>query len=796
MAVMSAFSNKLYLFVNVMGMVLGYTSLFLIGLYLSDELNYDRFHAESDSIYRVVQFGDYGGIVERSSSCPFPLGEALANDFPEQVSSVVRLFNHQSPGTQISYKNMVYNDSGFFYTDPSFFDIFTVDFIKGNSEWVLQKPYTAVITESAALRYFGYYDVLGKKLTIENQVQVEVVGVVKDWPRHAHFHFSVLVSMATLEQMWGGELPGEWVYNPCWTYVKVEKSASAQSLERNLPSFVQRNFPISIRDNNSLYLQPLADIHRFSNLEYEIEPNGSIIYVYVFGSIAFFLMLMSVINYINLTTATFASRAREIAVKKILGATVQVVRLQLIIEAMAISLVSIVLSLVVVELLLPWFNVVTLKYFTLSHLFTLRNLGFIAVLVLLVSFVGGLYPALFISALQPSRILRGNFKRALKSGLSRKILVVAQLFISTLLIYTAFTINRQYHFMLESDNGITRDNLLVISARFTGLHQHYFDFKTDLERSNAIESVTASDYVPGIDHNRHPFILNKGTDKEELVFFPALYVMSDFGETYGLEFIAGRGFRKYVNDEVESLIINNEMTSYLGGGNAAEFVGQRVSTYGGNEQIVGVFGSFYPRTLINNPDPFIIDLGRDEDKSSFGKNFIAVRYKPQQKDAAIEQIRRLIYKYVGKKHVRISAYADIYRDQYSDESLFNMIAGVLSLLSLIISAVGLLGLTSFLITQKSRGISIRKVYGASSKSVIWLIMNEFVRVYVFAIIPAFPVAWYLGNLWLEIFALRVDYSPIDFLFAAALIAIMIFAVAVFRMREVANVNAAQILKYE
>lgn len=796
MAVLSAFSNKLYLFANVLGMVLGYTSVFLIGLYLIDELNYDHFHEDSEDIYRVVQFGDYDGIVERSASCPFPLGPALADEFPDYVSSVVRLYNHQSLRTQISYKNMTFNDSGFFYTDPSFFNIFSVTPVKTKYDSLLVKPYTAVITESAALRYFGYHDVLGKKLSIENQVQVEVVGVVKDWPRQAHFHFSVLVSMSTLEQIRGGMLPSQWVYNPCWTYIKLKNKAAVAPLQDNLPAFVHRNFSPSIRDNNSLQLQSLHDIHRLSNLEYEIEPNGSIAYVYVFGSIAFFLMLMSVINYVNLTTATFASRAREIAIKKVLGASARVVRFQLMFESFAISVVSIIISMVVVELLLPWFNAVTMKQFALSHLFTFRNVGFIVGLVLVVSAAGGLYPALYISGLRPVSILRGNYRRALKSGLSRKVLVVIQLFISTLLIYSAFTINRQYNFMLASENGVKRENLLLIHSRFTGLHNHYMDFKTNLERSNAIESVTASDYIPGIDHNRHPFFLHKGSEKQKLLFFPALYVMSDFAETYGLKFIAGRAFYKEINDRHNSLIINEKMAFYLNCYDVSEAIGQRVSTYGGSEQVIGVFGNFFPRTLINEPDPFIISLGTDSAKSSYGKSFVAVRYKTGQKVHALEQIRRLLSKYVGKKQVRVSEYLDIYEEQYSDESLFNMIAGVLSVLSLVISAVGLLGLISFSITQKSRQISVRKVYGASNQSIIRMVMSEFVRIYILAIIPAFPLAWYLGDLWLDSFAVQVSHSLFDFLFSIILIALMIFALAVFRLRKAAKINPAQILKYQ
>lgn len=796
MALSSVFSNRLYLFVNVLGMVLGYTSVFLIGLYLSDELNYDRFHKESENIYRVVQYGDYGGIVEKSSSCPFPLGPALAQDYPNQISAVARLYNYQSPSTQISYRNVVHNDSGFFYVDPAFFEVFTVDTLKTKVRALLTEPYTAVISQSAALKYFGYGDVLGKKLTIENQVQVEIVAVVKDWPRHSHFHFSLLVSMSTLEQIWGRQLPDGWVTNPCWTYVKLKNPAIRANLEAGLPEFVNRNFSSAVRANNSLYLQALHDIHHSSDLEYEIEANGSIAYIYVFGSIVFFLMLMATINYVNLTTASFASRAREIAVKKVLGATAFVVRRQLILEAMLISVLSIIVSLVFTELLLPWFNGVTLKQFVLADLFTLRNVLYVFGLVLVVSIIGGLYPALFISGLHPSRILRGNLKRALKSGTSRKVLVVSQLFISTMLIFAAFTINRQYQFMMASDNGLNRESILVIQSRFTGLYKYYSKFKQDVERSNSVESVTASDYIPGIGHNRHPFVLHRNTPAEELVFFPALQVMSDFSKTYQLNFIAGRAFAKDTFDVQSSVIINNEMVEYLGFESAQEALGKSVNTFRGSEKVVGVFSGFYPRTLQRKPEPFIIDMGSDDNESLYGKQYVAVRYRKGQKEQALTIVNSYLKKYIDKKQVRIRAYSDIYREQYVDESLFNLIAGVMSLLSLAISAVGLLGLISFLITQKSREISIRKVYGATNRSVLGLIISEFLRIYLFVIILTLPAAWYLSDLWLSNFAVNVSFSIVDFIFSVTLIALMIFGVAVFRLREAANVNPAEILKYE
>ncbi|WP_462280718.1 ABC transporter permease [Salinivirga cyanobacteriivorans] len=796
MALRHALNNRMYFFVNILGLVLGLTAVFLIGIYLNDELNFDRFHKDSDRIYRVIQFGNYGGLVERSSSCPFPLGPEIDDYFGEKITSHTRLYNYQSPSTQIAYRNIVHYDSGFFFTDPGFFEVFTVDTIDTKDEKWLEKPFQAVITSSAARKYFGHIDVVGKKLTIENHFQVEVQAVVEDWPVHSHFDFSVLVSLDSYAQMRGGALPTNWVQNPCWTYIKVSEQTNQSEIQKSLPAFVKSHFDAFIRDNNALFLQPLHDIHLTSHLEYEIRKNGNMEYVYIFGGVALFLILMAAINYINLTTATFASRAREIAIKKVLGATAGNIRFQLFIEAFIITLIAAIISLVFTELLLPWFNQITVKDFELLDLISWRNLVFFFLILVAVATAGGIYPAIFIAGLNPARILKGNLKRAGKTGVSRKVLVVSQLFISTLLVFAALTIHDQYKHLLRSSNGINRDNLFVINARFSDLYKSYPEFKKEIEKHDAIYKVTASDYIPGIDHNRHGFFIGSDTAVNDVVFLPALRVVSDFFEVYGLEITEGRGFANDSSDLLSAVLINPEMARHLGYEKPGNAIGADLNVYYGKEQVVGIFEDFYPKTLHDKPNPFAIDLVSEEKNPKIGIQYAAVRYKPGKKDQALMYIKRSLKRHAGDKQVQINEYRDIYYNQYAEEKLFNQLAGIMSVLSLIISAVGLLGLVSFMILQKNKEISVRKVHGASNSSILGLIAGEFIRIFIVVILFALPVAWYLSRLWLDNFASHVSFSLMNWIVAILTVALMIIIVAALRLREAARVNPAETLKYE
>ncbi len=801
MAFKHAFSNRMHLYVNLVGLVLGFTAMFLIGIYLNDELSYDQFHKDSHKIFRVTQFGNYGGIVERSSSCPFPLGPGLNDFFNEKIDAFTRLYNYQSPSTQIANRSIVYNDSGFFYTDPGFFDVFDADTLDTNGGQLLDKPFTAVITRSAALKYFGYLDVTGKKLSVENQFQVEVQAVVDDWPVNSHFHFSVLVSLSTYAQLRGSTirgagLPESWIGNPCWTYIKLSDVSNQYYVQKRLPAFVNTYFSEDIRENNALFLQPLEDIHLTSHLEYEIRQNSSVVYVYIFGGIALFLLLMAVINYVNLTTATFAHRAGEMAVKKVLGASGKDLRLQIIAEAFIITLLAAVLSLVATELLLPWFNQITQKSFVFSDLLYLHRVLIFGGIILLVGLTGGLYPAIFISGLRPAVILKGNLQRAGRSGVSRKFLVVSQLFISTLLVFSALTMNQQYNHLIESPNGVSRDNILIVHARFSGLHKFYEKFKTDVESYDAIRVITGSDYIPGIDHNRHAFFMGEKKDRNEMLFLPALRVLGDFNEVYKLNVTQGRSFNNQPDEVKKSLLINKQMADYLGFMPYENALGAKLMTFPGNERVVGIFRDFFPKTLREKPIPFIIDQVPDGNGYRLGKQYIAVRYVAGKKNVAVKILRKYLHQYIGRKNVLINEYKTIYRNQYEDEKIFNHLAGIIAILSLIISAAGLLGLISFLLIQKSKEISIRKVHGASNKSVIMLVGSEFARIYTVVLIFAVPVAWYLSENWLNTFASHIDFSLLNIVASAVIIALVILLVSLLRLQDAAQIQPAQTLKYE
>jgi len=334
------FKRKTYSLINILGLSTGIASFLIIYLYVIGELKYDRHHNQADHIYRLVNVYDFEGVGENSASAPFPVAFSLVNDYPGMIKNAVRLFNFQAPRSFVEYEENKYNEKQFYFADSTYFSIFDHEFIRGNPATALDEVGSVVITQSTAKRYFGDEDPMGKTITFETRINLEIKAVIKDVPEESHFKFDFLGSLSTLRGVYGGSLPQTWVWNPCWTYLLLSKDADPEILESKFPEFIQKYFYDAEKDNVSLYLQPLTDIHLKSHLDYELAPNSHMSSVYILSIIAVFLLLIAMINYMNLATATSLGRVKEIGIKKVTGASRGQLMIQFVGEAILITFIA------------------------------------------------------------------------------------------------------------------------------------------------------------------------------------------------------------------------------------------------------------------------------------------------------------------------------------------------------------------------------------------------------------------------------------------------------------------------
>ena len=423
--------NKFYSLINIFGLSIGMVCFILIALYIMHEGSYDRYHRNANDIYRVVKRVDQGnGAVKDEACCPSPLGDVLKLEYPGIVKKTARFFNYWGLGFNIQYKNNIFNEVDFTFVDAAVFEIFDFEFVKGNPQNALDDPFTVVITESTAEKYFGKDDPIGKSLKVNGGYDIHVTGVIKDIPSASHFHFNFLTSYATLKQIPWKRALDDWYDNFCYTYILLGEGISPDILNWKLPDFFKKFLPTRIRDTNSFYLQPLVDIHLKSGLEDEFEPGGSIRQNYLLLSIAVFILMIAAINYINLAAVSYTARIKEIGIRKIMGSQRFQLVLQFIGESTILCFLSLLLSLVIIQSILPQFSGIVGKDLSFSLIHDPKILVLLGLLGVLVSIFSGAYPAFYVSSFQPAAVLGKWSKIDIKKGLGRRILVVSQLVIA------------------------------------------------------------------------------------------------------------------------------------------------------------------------------------------------------------------------------------------------------------------------------------------------------------------------------------------------------------------------------
>lgn len=787
--------HAFYAFINMSGLAIGIASFIIIWLYILDEVSYDSYHKNAENIYRLVNVYDFEGVGEESASSPFPVAWTLQNDYPDMVKNVTRVFNRQVPRTLIQHEEKSYNERGFFFADSSFFSLFDHQFLQGDPQTSLNEINSVVITQSTARRYFGEEDPMGKTIRFEKLLDLKVTGIIQDVPHNSHFSFDMMASISSLRKLYRGSLPKTWVWNPCWTYLLLQPGVADQ-LSENFTGFIQKYFYDAEKEHVTLYLQPLLDIHLKSSLDYEIEPNSNILYLYILGGIAFFLLIIAIINYLNLATATSAHRAREIGVKKVFGATRDQLIFQFLMESLLMSFSALIIALVIAELSLPVFNLFTGKAIFLDRLAEpVYILGLFGI-GLITGLLAGLYPAFFLSAFNPIDSLRGQLKQGAKSGTARKLLVVVQFVVSITLIIITLGIFNQLRYMRNADTGFNKENILLLPISNTMIARDFEQFKKELLQNPKIESVTAMDDILGVAHNTHEF-RPEGFPEDQWQFYPALVVRYDFLKTFGIKLIAGRDYDEYMKTDPEkAVLINEAMVHHMGWKSNEEAIGKKFRSLQGEERVVGVMSDFNVTSLHQPAGPFVLNIKEQPGVVHWFLKYAAIKIHPEGKQEVMTFVNDLWDQWEKGRPFEYSWFEDELAQLYHDEEVLGFLALTLTLIIIFIATLGLYGLVAFMAAQRTREIGIRRVMGASEWSIVRLLSVEFIKLVLISILIAFPLTWWLTDYWLSHFAYAMPVSWLNYVaggLSAMVLALIITSLRALRASLTDPVNS---IKYE
>ncbi|MCE7992467.1 MAG: FtsX-like permease family protein [Roseivirga sp.] len=799
LALRNLYKQAGYSFLNLSGLAVGIACFVVILLYVKDEQSFDTFHQYSKQTYRLLDFRKIDGIGEESASAPILLGEAMKADYSDEIRASVRFFNFQAPTLAMAYtpangEVRQFNERKLFFTDPDFFEVFDFRLSAGDEGTALTEPNQVLITREMANKYFGETIPLGKVLRFEDKHNLVVSGVFDELPSNTHLDFDFLVSFSTLEnpEVLRTRLKESWIWNPAWTYLVLNENVNPADMEAKFPDFVKSHFDKSRHDRVKLYLQPLEDIHLESRLDYEMGPNSDKAYVYVFTTIAIFILLISCFNFINLTTARSTRRAREIGMRKILGGYRTQLIGQFLSESVITSLVSLALAFPVIWLLLKVMNNFSGKNLSLNWTEQPMLLPDLLGLTMLIGLISGIYPAFFLSSYRPAQAVKGGrYVEASRGIIFRKVLVVGQFSLSVILIVGTTIALKQLDFLQKRSLGFDQEKVLLLPTLRSPLMEQYASFKGRLLDNPNVLSLTTVEDIPGVKHQTGGY---RPDGKGEEQQFPRLVVHDDFAKTMGIELAAGRGFSaEFKTDPGETAIINRAMLDLLGWGSPEEAIGKSFDS----ETVVGVTENFHFTSLHRPVGPFVLTrIGDGASNMAFSARYIAVRVNTEQIDETLEYIQDQWFSFTPNRPFEYLFLGDLLGAQYEAEATLGKVAGAFAGLSVLIACLGLFGLASFTTERRIKEIGIRKVMGATVTRLVVMLSSSFVKLVLLSIVIASPVAYLALNSWLSDFAYRTSIGVWPFVSSGAIAVLIVLLTVSYQTIRAASTNPVNSLRYE
>jgi putative ABC transport system permease protein len=785
--------HKGFSFINITGLTIGIASCILILLWIQNDLSYDRFHENYKRIYRIVTDECIGGQSSKYPATPLNISEALKNDFPE-IENYVRLLKGWG-GLTVENNTRKFHAEYFFFVDPSFFDVFTVPVIYGDPKTALNNPGKCVLSESSAKKYFGDDNAVGKILKIEGADDWMVTAVAEDLPQNSHFHFDIIAPIPPPRR------PPSWLFALCHTYILLKDNVSPDQLEAKFPGMVKKYFAPEMKETWGTtlegftasggyikhILQPLGKIHLHSNMDFELEKNGDIRYIYIFAAAAFFILLIACINYINLTTARSDRRMKEIAVRKVVGSHKALLIRQFLSESVFLSIISGAVAVALTEFLLPVFKDLSGKHLELNYLSNPLVLPLLIITMILVGVLAGIYPAFFLSKFKPAAIFKGSFIKGVKKSSLRNVFVTIQITVSIILIISTFVVSQQLKYISTRDLGFEEKNMLVINNVGRGLGGNWDAFKNDLLQYPDITHVEGVSSTIGEVFSAEVFYPEDKTALEGLYFW-RMYTAYDLKETMQLEVVKGRFFSEKFSTDSEAVIINETGAKELGWKNP---IGKQISMADSADYtIIGVVKDFHFHSLYKNIEPLAIML---DERGPF---MMLARIREENVGKTLAFVEEKWKSYTSGRPLDYSFLEDKIENIYSAEVSIRVILSIFSAVGIILACMGLLGLASFVAAQSTKEIGIRKVYGASVSNIMSLLLKKFAVLMIIANIAAWPIAWFVMNKWLEIFAYRTDLEIWMFIVSAVLTGAITILTVSSQTIKAAYANPVDSLKYE
>ncbi len=770
--------KKGFTFINVFGLAVGMACCIILFLYVQYESSFDKFHDKVDQIYRIISQDEDDGGVDRFAMTPAPLAPALLQDFPE-VEKAVRF---AAESLEVTHRGLRFYERVFF-ADSEVFDMFDFPLIKGDPQTALNDPYALLISERMADKYFQGEEPVGKSLILDGDRTYNVVGIFKDIPPNSHLQFDLLGSF----QHFHLRHQANWGVSNYFTYVLLSENSDVDAFQAKIPGFIDKYRGKEVREKYRLiYLfQPLSKIHMYSHWRGELEPGTRVSSLYIFSAVGLFLLLLACFNYINMSLAKSTNRGIEVGIRKVIGANRGQLTIQFLIESSLVTLLSLPLTILLTELILPLFNSLSGKHLAVNYSRNLTLLLFVAGIVFFTGLVSGLYPSLFLSAFQPIKILKGMFKDSFNVSRFRKSLVVLQFTISTVFIVCTFIIVSQLRFIHTKELGLDREYVVMIPIHEQEILHRYETAKNEFLKGNSVVSVSATTFYPGQTWRQN--FWKEGQPEDTYPHIRWISVDHDFIKTMGIELKEGRDFSlDFASDVNKAYILNETAVRELGWnsplGKAFEIIERG--------KIIGVVKDFHFLSLHSEIEPVVLVLYPE------GFNQFAVRIRSENIPEALsfleETWNSLAVEQAFEYRFLDQEFDALYKSEMRLEKIFTWV----SILSVLIACLGLFGLASYAVERRTKEIGIRKVLGASSSRLIWLLSREFTLWVLLANVFAWPVAYFIMQQWLKNFAYRVPLGLWIFFFSGFLSLVIAVLTVFIQSYKAAISDPVNTLRYE
>jgi putative ABC transport system permease protein len=793
------FRNRLYTFINIFGLAIGLAACLMIYLWVQDELSYDRFHKNSSRIYRVERKFDFRDMHGQAPNTSGPYGPALVGDYPE-LENFVRIDIDEY--SIKDFKN-IFHRQELALADRSLFEVFDFRLEEGDPETALALPKSIVLTREQAKRYFGEDDVLGKSLTVDwnrELTDFQVTGILEEVPHNSHIRFDIVFSISTYRD----ESMTPWFNNFLYTYVLLNEEVSPDEMEKKLSVFLTKYMAadfaaflgpeVDINDVFQLKMTPLVSIHLNPAEQFEIAPQGSMTSVYIFSMIAILILIIACINFMNLSTARANKRAKEVGIRKTVGAYKDQLWRQFLSESVLLAFIALILAILLIRLFIPVFNTLSSKSLYVGLLMMSPNWLILLGLTIATGVLAGLYPAFYLTAFEPAKVLKGSVLSGRGKSVFRRSMAVLQFVISITLIIGTLIIYKQMEYIQNKSLGFDKENVVLITTESNAVRKNIDFFRNTLKDDARIISVAGSSTVPG-SAMFGDTVFKRGDSDEvyNLIFMRTDY---DFVDTYKLRMVQGRQFSREFGTDIQEAVLINEAATREIGLSPEEAIGKDLymatSAKGDFEKntIVGVVEDFHFKSMHRIIEPFVIVLAPEMIR------IISVRIQPGDVRGTLSFIQQKWTAIFPEEEFEYSFLDDRINLLYESEGKMRQIFLVFSTLSIFVACLGLFGLAAFTAQERTKEMGVRKVLGASEVNVFVLLSKEFTKWVLVANIIAWPVAYYVMTKWLQNFAYRMNMGVWPFMLAALLGFVIALLTVSYQSIKAALTNPVDSLRYE